>query len=113
MPKKEKIPVDIKTLIAIGDEIRTYQAKLNSIIEDHYEKIFRITDEELLPVLEMKVSCQILFGLVDEMIEDATTHGVSKIPLFEEEITLLVSLSRMVSSFFKTRPSPRFSVLEH
>tara|TARA_R100001510_G_C7655036_1_gene213964 strand:+ start:1707 stop:1958 length:252 start_codon:yes stop_codon:yes gene_type:complete len=83
------------------------------MIEDHYSHLYPLSDTELLPILEMKVSSQILTDMLDEMLEDATAHNVDTIPLKQEELMLLISLSKMLNSFFMVSLSPRFSVFNH
>ena len=100
-------------LSTVRSEALIYRCRIESMIEDHYNHMFSLSEAELLPILEMKVSSQILTDMLDEMLEDAATHNVDTIPLKQEELMLLISLSKMLNSFFMVSLSPRFSVFNH
>lgn len=110
---KQLSPVKVDVLSTVRHEAARYRHKIDSMIEDHYNHLYSLTDAELLPILEVKVSSQILMDIVDEMLDDAKDAGVDSVPLKQEELVLLISLSKMVNSFFSVNISPRFSVFDH
>ena len=113
MSKDGLVPVKIEILLAIDKEIQPYLMRLESLISDHYRGACELTRSELLTIMEMKVSGEVLDVMLGDIVSEAEEYRLSEVLMSPDEITVMVTLSKMVGSSFKVRVSQRISMMSH
>ena len=97
MGERKSVPISIQTLDTIKYGLEPQKFKVNSLIEDHYKEVYKISERSLLALLEIKVSSYLLEEMIAKFIDTAKQNEQDKVDMFPEEVTLLSTLARTVS----------------
>ena len=113
MEDKKLVPISVETFILIKVGLVPERLKVESLMEDHYRGIYKISDRPLLTLMEVKVSIMVLDEMLENLISQAHDLKTEKLHMLPTEITFLSSLGRIVSSASETKISSHITLLEH
>ncbi len=92
------IPIKISSLILIGEKLLPTKIKVNSLLEDYYQNIFPLSRGDLINLLELKISIEVLALFLEDLESQATEAKVESLFLKTEEITMMAGLVRAIGA---------------
>ena len=99
MPPEDskEVKVNIETLRSIKEAIFSQSLRIESLIEGHYLRTYRIEETNLTSLMELKISSQILDIFLTDIFEhlpESSTH----VSLLAEELDTLAFLSQAIAT---------------
>ncbi len=100
--KKEQKTLEVKISILkmIYAPVQKNLLKINSLIRGHYMEGFLFSDLDLLNLMELKISSQVLSDYVKNLLDQASEGEVEVLHLLPEEVKLLTNLSTSLTSSY-------------
>lgn len=93
-PQGDKpLKVKISTLRAINKPIASYLHRTDSLLKDHYSGDYTLRSDYLIPLLEMRLSAQILKERIEDLEDQSEEAGVLEVYLSSQEIQLIATLA--------------------
>ena len=99
---EDKIPVDLKTIKPIYEELVPTYHRLRSLMGDIYCEKYPLSDIDESTILEFLSAATALKVIFEEYFDQATTAGVSSLHLSKREFTTVLSLAKTVELALRT-----------
>lgn len=114
MEKKNNttVKISVETLELILKPASSFALKVESLLKDHYLNSYSLPPSDLLSVLEVKISSEILIAYLKELVEQAKEAETETLYMLPEEVKLISSLSTALSLSSQVRFSGT-NLLEH
>lgn len=90
--KRMKLSLAAIQLIRHPVEIELY--KIDELLSDHYTGLVPLNDTDLVTLLELKISSQILVSHLRDLCEQAEEAEVSHLYLYAQEVQMIGTLAK-------------------
>ena len=98
MSKNEKkLEVQVGTLALIQQGVAPVVHKVNSLLEGHYKGEYCFGDRDLLVIMELKVSSEVLNSYLKEMLDEAYEASVDTITVAAQEVQTITVLAQNIA----------------
>jgi len=77
--------------------------KINSLIEGHYKDRFSFFGQDLVNLLELKISSEVLASYLTDLCQQAEEAKTNDLYLSPDEIKMVASLSKTLNSAYNVR----------
>lgn len=94
----EPVKISVLGIEMIKKPTESYLLRVEELLRDHYEKAHTLNEDNLMTLMELKISTQILVTYLRDLCEQAHEAKVSHLYLAPQEIKMIASLSKSISA---------------
>ena len=95
--KSEPLKVSVGGLALIKKPAESYLVRVEELIKDHYNEIHKMTSDNLITLMQLKISTEILVTYLQDLCDQAEEADVSHLYLNPQEVKMIASLSKGLS----------------
>ena len=97
--KEEKtLKLSVRALELIRKPVDAGLHKINELLTDHYTSAALLNDNDLITLMELKVSSQILVSHLNDLCEQAEEAQVEHLYLYPKEVQMIGTLAKGLAS---------------
>jgi len=96
--KETAIEISVAAIAMIHKGCLPLVDRIESCIEDHYNKTYKMGQNELTSLMEIKISADILMSYLEELLEQAEESKVEKLIIPPQEVTLIATLAKTINA---------------
>lgn len=96
--KSEPLKISVSGITLIKKPAESYLIRVDELIKDHYSEAHKMTSDNLITLMELKISTEILVTYLQDLCEQAEEADVTHLYLNPPEIRMIASLSKGLSS---------------
>jgi hypothetical protein len=94
-PEDDKtVKLSVKGIGLIRKPAESYIYKIDALLRDHYNTNNLLCTEDLVTLMELRISSQILVSYLSELCFQAEEAEVSYLHLYPEEVTMIAKLAK-------------------
>ena len=95
---KEPVKISLAGIKLIKKPAESFLVKTEEFLKDHYDGTYKHTSDNLITLMELRISTQILVTYLQDLCDQAEEADVSHLFLNPQEVRMIASLSKGLSS---------------
>lgn len=95
---EETHKIRVSTLKAVYGPIGSYLSKIDSLIKSHYEEEYKLQEESITTLMELKISCNVVSSYLEDLFAQALEADVEELYLSTLEVKMISSIATSVVS---------------
>jgi hypothetical protein len=97
--KEEKtLKLSVHALELIRKPVESQLCKIHELLTDHYTGLILLGENDLITLMELKVSSQILASYLKDLCDQAQEAQVTHLHLYPKEVQMIGSLAKGLST---------------
>ena len=96
--KQARLEVKVKTLSLLMGPLRSTRYKIDSLLEDHYNKRFVFQNQNLVSLLELKISTEVVVSFLEDLLTEAREEKVNRVFLEPFEIKSMMTVVQSIQA---------------